>query len=70
MRLNLSAKCVDMCCIDIYDDFGNKVYEHDGYVPDFMPGEHFGDYIELVIDVDTGVILNWEAGPVRKSVKS
>ncbi len=69
MILNLSAKTVDMCCIDIYDKDGNKVYEHDGYVPDFMPGQHFGDYIELEIDVDTGVILNWTPSLVRKAVQ-
>jgi hypothetical protein len=36
------------------------VGEYDGYVPDFFPGQHFGDYVELEIDVDTGMILNWK----------
>lgn len=30
------------------------------YVPDFMPGEHYGDYVFLNIDLDTGRITNWE----------
>jgi len=42
-------------------DQDKVVYEHDGYVPGFMPGEHYGDYIELDIDVKTGKILNWTA---------
>lgn len=29
------------------------------YVPDFMPGQHYGDYIILDIDIDTGSIVNW-----------
>lgn len=33
--------------------------DHDGYVPDFMPGNHYGDYLILNIDLDTGQVLNW-----------
>ena len=69
MILNLSAKCSDLCCIDIDDDNGKQVYSRDGYVPDFMPGQHLGDYIELEIDVDTGVILNWQPNAVKAAIK-
>ena len=31
----------------------------DGYVPDFFPGDHGGDYMELDIELATGKILNW-----------
>jgi len=31
-----------------------------------MPEEHYGDYVELEIDIETGVILNWK----RPSIKS
>ena len=35
--------------------------EHDGYVPDFMPGDHYGDYVDLHIDLETGKVLNWRS---------
>jgi hypothetical protein len=38
---------------------GEKVGDYDGYVPDFMPEEHYGDYVELDINVKTGQIINW-----------
>jgi len=41
-------------------DSGVEVAEYDGYVPDFMPGKHYGDYIILEIDAATGKILNWK----------
>lgn len=34
--------------------------QQDGYVPEFMPGEHYGDYVILDIDIDTGQITNWK----------
>lgn len=44
--------------------------EYEGYVPRMMPhfsifdkdqsGDHYGDYLILDIDVDTGQILNWQ----------
>lgn len=59
MIINLTAKCSDLCNYSINDKDGKELFEHDGYVPDFMPGDHFGDYIELEIDSKTGKILNW-----------
>ena len=35
------------------------------YVPGFFPTEHFGDYLDLTIDIETGKILNW----VKPSIK-
>lgn len=32
----------------------------ESYVPSFFPGEHYGDYIDLEIELDTGKILNWK----------
>lgn len=29
-------------------------------VPDFFPGEHYGDYLILNIDLETGQIKNWK----------
>ncbi|RLA60650.1 MAG: hypothetical protein DRQ89_12560 [Epsilonproteobacteria bacterium] len=59
-KIRLNAKCSDLCWVQLVDDEGNPIVEGDGYVPDFMPGEHSGDYVELDIDPDTGIILNWD----------
>ncbi len=58
-RLSICAKCSDAFSATLTDHYGNVVAEHNGYVPEFMPGDHFGDYVELDIDADTGQILNW-----------
>lgn len=57
--IEISAKCSDLFGASLYKD-GKLVGEYDGYVPDFFPGEHYGDYVILKIDVDTGKILNWK----------
>ena len=57
MRIN--AKCSDLFSA-LYDNAdGTTVAAYSGYVPGFMPGEHYGDYVELDIDLKTGQILNW-----------
>jgi hypothetical protein len=56
--IEMTAKCSDMFSALCYES-GNKVGEYDGYVPDFFPGEHYGDYVILYIDADTGTIINW-----------
>jgi len=59
--ISISAKCSDMFFAQAHDKNGKKVGDdYDGYVPEFMPGEHFGDYVDLKIDIDTGKILNWK----------
>lgn len=57
--LTLSAKCSDLCYVHAQDANGLVIAEGDGYVPSFMPDEHYGDYVMLEIDVATGKILNW-----------
>jgi len=54
-------------CLKVVDNFnstlvvdGKEVSEYEGYVPKFFPEEHYGDYVELDIDIDTGQILNWK----------
>lgn len=32
----------------------------DDYVPSFFPGDHYGDYLILDIEIETGKILNWK----------
>jgi len=63
-------------CLKVSDRFtaqlledGKLVAEHDDYVPDFMPGEHYGDYVELDIDIETGQILNWKK-PTKVELKT
>ena len=57
--IRFSAKCSDLFGADLRVD--NKVVgEYDGYVPDFFPGEHYGDYVQMDVDIDTGKILNWK----------
>ena len=57
--LQISAKCSDMFCAALVVDGKQVGEDYDGYVPDFMPGDHFGDYVQLNIDLDTGRIEKW-----------
>jgi hypothetical protein len=58
--IRISAKCSDMFNAQLIED-GHIKGSYDGYVPDFMPGKHYGDYVSLEIDVATGQILNWKS---------
>ena len=57
--IQISAKCSDLFSAILKED-GKEKGNYDGYVPDFMPGRHFGDYVNLEIDIETGQILNWK----------
>lgn len=59
MKLQISAKCSDRFNAQIVDDKGDIKY-YDGYVPDWFPGQNYGDYVMLDIDTETGQILNWK----------
>lgn len=59
--ISISAKCSDMFSASFKDDKSFK--EFDGYVPEWFPNskvEHYGDYVQLDIDIDTGKIINWK----------
>lgn len=58
--LKIHLKCCDQFTAGLVDQDGTEIFDYEGYVPSFMPGEHFGDYVILDIDLDTGKILNWE----------
>ncbi len=64
----MSAKCSDLFSASLTDDKGQVVGEYDGYVPDFFPDEHYGDYVILDIEVETGRILNWRK-PDKKDLE-
>ena len=57
--LKLHIKVCDRFECDIKDQDGMHIKGYEGYVPDFFPGDHYGDYLILDIDIDTGVITNW-----------
>lgn len=62
-------------CLKVSDGFNgileednNVTAEYNGYVPNFFPNEHYGDYVELDIDIDTGMITNWRK-PTKTELK-
>lgn len=57
--ISISAKCSDLFSATLYKD-NAFAGEYDGYVPKFFPGDHYGDYVQLDIDIETGQILNWK----------
>jgi len=57
--LKIYCKVRDQFCAELKED-SKTLKDYEGYVPDFMPGDHYGDYIELDIDIETGKILNWQ----------
>lgn len=59
--LKLHCKVADMFTASLVDNQGQTICDQDdGYVPSFMPGEHYGDYVILDIDIDSGLITNWK----------
>ena len=59
--LAIYCKVSDRFTASLLDQNGETIHEQDdGYVPSFMPGEHYGDYVILDIDLDTGKVLNWK----------
>ena len=82
MIITICAKCSDMFSARLVGDDGEeKGKTYRGYVPEWMPqqstpdysiarGEHYGDYVELDIDVSTGRILNWKRPTARELVRT
>lgn len=59
--LSLHLKVCDCFYARLLDQDRKEIFDYEGYVPGFMPDEHFGDYVYLDIDLDTGQITNWKA---------
>lgn len=57
-KIKFCAKCSDMFSASLHD--GQTIKQYEGYVPDFFPDQHWGDYVIFEIDIDTGKILNWK----------
>ena len=59
--LKIHMKVCDTFCADLVSDKNEIIHSQiDNYVPGFMPGDHYGDYLILDIDLDTGKIVNWD----------
>lgn len=71
--LRIHCKVSDRFTYAIDDEQGEEIHcQDDGYVPDFMPGEHYGDYVILDIDLDTGMVTNWKkltAAQIEAAIK-
>ena len=71
--LRIHCKVSDRFTYAIYNENAEEIHcQDDGYVPDFMPGEHYGDYVILDIDLDTGVVTNWKkptAAQIEAAIK-
>lgn len=65
--LSIHIKVSDRFSAEIKDENGKVIGgQEDGYVPGFMPGEHYGDYLILDIDLDTGAVTNWKVPSVEQ----
>ena len=58
--VKIYAHCRDCCNVELKDENGNELKEHQGYVPDWFPAGG-GDDVRMEIDNETGKILNWES---------
>lgn len=72
-ELHLGIKVRDGFAAQFKDAQGGEVGTFQGYVPDFFPGKHYGDYLILNIDLETGLIKNWNkptAADIKKMIEA
>ena len=68
--LKIHLKVSDQFTASLESSTGTVLHQQDdGYVPSFMPGQHYGDYVILDIDIDTGMITNWKK-PTPEDIES
>lgn len=60
VTVKVHCKVCDSGCYELVDAQGKTIKDLEDYVPSFFPGEHYGDYLILDIDIETGKILNWK----------
>lgn len=61
-EIRLCLKVRDEFTASLHDEAGVVIcLQEDGYVPSLMPDKHYGDYVKLNIDLETGQITNWQA---------
>lgn len=69
-ELRIHCKVRDEFTASLVDDRGVVIHAQDeGYVPSFMPGDHYGDYVVLNIDLESGRITNWKT-PAPKAIEA
>ena len=62
--LSITCKVSDQCHLEFIEENGH-VENYQGYVPDFFPEEHYGDYIILQITAE-GKVKGWQ--PTDKQI--
>lgn len=65
--LSICIKCSDQFNAVLIEN-NKETAEYTGYVPAFFPEEHYGDYVELDINIETGQIVNWKK-PTKEELK-
>ena len=50
--LSLHIKVSDTFECQVSDQHGEVIGDYEGYVPNFFPGKHYGDYLILDIDIN------------------
>lgn len=68
-EMRLCIKVSDGFTCSLHNPDGGEFASHEGYVPDFFPGDHYGDYLMLNIDVETGQITNWKTPTAEDMTK-
>ena len=58
--IEVHVKVCDSGLYTLKSEQGLEIHSRDGYVPEFFPEDHYGDYLDLKIDIETGQILNWK----------
>lgn len=57
--LRIKAKCTDRCTVAFEDTEEDITKEKFGYVPRNI-GIGGGDYIDILIDIDSGQVIGWD----------
>lgn len=68
--VSVHVKVCDSGNYDFKDVDGKIFVSKNDYVPSLFPGEHFGDYLILDIDIETGLIINWKKPSIEKLILS
>jgi len=61
VSVEVHCKVCDSGIYTLKNHAGEEIAQIDeDYVPTFFPGEHYGDYLILDINLETGFIQNWK----------
>ena len=67
--MHITLKVSDTFCANLENAEGQEIGTYEGYVPDFFPDDHYGDYVILSLDLETGKVLNWKK-PTEEELKN